>query len=98
MPKLVWIENNLVFKIDKLYKTQYLCICSKDYQEVLELEKGDIIFLKDHFKQNSFRRLGSILAFNEPNKVIVRTMSDIGVGLKSKIERLHNKSLEEISM
>lgn len=95
MQKLVWIENNLTFKITRVYITQYLCVCSSSYKEELGLEIGDIIFLKDETKQKSFKRIGTIKAFGEPNKVIVGIMSDIGVGTKSKMEKLHNKSLEK---
>lgn len=65
MTKLVWIENNLTFKIMKVYSTQYLCRCSNSYREELGLEIGDIIFVKDTIRQKSFRRLGQVKAFNE---------------------------------
>jgi hypothetical protein len=95
MPKLVWIENNSLFKIIKVYSTQYLCICSNSYKEELALEIGDTIFIKDENRQKSFKRLGIIKAFNEPNKIIISIMSDIGIYSKAKIQILHNKSLEE---
>jgi hypothetical protein len=68
-------------------------VCVSSYKEELNLEIGDIIFIRDEYKPQSFRRLGPIKAFNSPNKVIVGVMSDIGVGSKTKMERLHNQSL-----
>jgi hypothetical protein len=91
VPKLVWIENNLLFKIIKVYSTQMVCICVNFYKEELGLEIGDIIFIKDRNKKKSFRRLGIIKAFNEPNKIIVGIMPDIGIYSKTKIQMLHNK-------
>lgn len=94
MSKLVWIENHLTFKIQKVYTTQYLCVCSSYYKEELGLEVGDILFVKDKIKKNSFRRLGIIKAFNN-NYVIVGIMSNLGVASKSRMAMLHTECEEE---
>jgi len=95
MPKLVWVENRSLFKIKNVYDTQYLCVCANSYKEELGLEIDYIIFLRDEFKEKSFRRLGTIKAFSDPNKVIIKVMSDIGVGSKTKMEMKHNKSIAD---
>lgn len=92
MSKNIWIDNLLLFKILKVFSTQYLCISSQEYIIELDMKVGDIIFMK--IKPNSYRRLGEIKAFNG-NKVIVGVMGDIGIGRKSKMEELHNESLNE---
>jgi hypothetical protein len=96
MPKLVWVDDNLLFKVMKVYDTQYVCTCTSSFISDNSLEIGDIIFVKDEYKPNSFKRLGPIKAFDTsriPNKVIVGVMTDIGVGSKKKLERLHNQSI-----
>lgn len=93
MSKLVWVENRLLFKINKSFRTQTLCICNNGYKEELGLEIGDIVFIRDETKSRSFRRLGPIKAFSTPNKVIIGVMPDLGIGCKNKMELLHNQSL-----
>ena len=92
--KIIWINNFLLFKILKVYSTQYLCVCLEQYKNELDMQVGDIIFMKKTISSTSYRRLGEIKAFNE-NKVIVGVMSDIGIGSKSKMENLHNESLND---
>ena len=92
MSKNIWIDNLLLFKILKIFSTQYLCVSSQEYITELDMKVGDIIFMK--IKPNSYKRLGEIKAFNG-NKVIVSVMSDIGIGRKTKMEELHNESLNE---
>lgn len=94
MSKNIWIDNLLLFKILKVFSTQYLCISSQKYITELDMKVGDIIFMKIKSKSNSYGRLGEIRAFNG-NKVIVGVMGDIGIGSKSKMEKLHNESLNE---
>ena len=65
------------------------------------MKVGDIIFMGikpfEGNKISSYRRLGKILAINTNKKikVIVSVMGDIGIGGKSKMEKLHNKSLKQ---
>lgn len=92
MSKNIWIDNLLLFKILKIFSTQYLCVSSQEYITELDMKVGDIIFMK--IKPNSYKRLGEIKAFKE-KKVIVSVMSDIGIRSKTKMEELHNKSLNE---
>lgn len=87
MSKIIWIDNLLLFKMIKVYSTQYLCVCSKQYKNDLDMKVGDIIFMKDIIKPKSYKRLGEIRAFNG-NKVIVCIMADIGTGSKSKMEKI----------
>jgi len=94
MTKIIWIDNLLLFKIIKVYSTQYLCICPTQYKDELEMEVGDIIFMKDRLNPRSYKRLGEIRAFND-RKIIVSVMADIGTGSKSKMEKLHNDLLNE---
>ncbi len=94
MSKNIWIDNLLLFKILKVYSTQYLCVCAEQYKIELDMIVGDVIFMKDTKRPASYRRLGEIRAFNG-NKVIVGVMCDIGIGSKSKIEKLHNESLND---
>ena len=94
MSKIIWIDNLLLFKIIKVYKTQSLYICAEQYKEELDMKIDDFIFIKDIKKPKSYRRLGKIIAFNG-NKVIISFMTDIGIGSKSKMEQIHNKSLDE---
>ena len=94
--KNIWIDNLLLFKIRVLYiyPRQYLCECSEEYKNELNMEIGDIIFMQDRIYPRKYKRLGKILAFNE-RKIIVGFMSDIGIGSKLKMEQLHNESLNE---
>ena len=94
MSKNIWINNLLLFKILKIYSTQYICVCSEQYKNELDMQVGDIIFMKDTIRPASYRRLGEIRAFNG-NKVIVGVMNDIGIGSKSKMENLHNEMLND---
>jgi hypothetical protein len=88
----IWIDNLLLFKPLKLYPTQCLCVCSEQYKNELDMQIGDIIFIKDNIRPSSYRRLGEIRSFNG-NKVIVGVMGDIGIGSKSKMNKLHNESV-----
>ncbi len=92
MSKNIWINNLLLFKILKAFSTQYICVSSQQCITELDMKVGDIIFMK--INKKSYKRLGKIKAFNG-NKVIVGVMSDIGIGIKSKMEELHNESLNE---
>lgn len=94
MSKIIWIDNLLLFKIISVYSTQYLCICAEQYKNELDMEVGDIIFMRLENKPKIYRRLGEIKAFND-RKVIVGVMGDIGTGNKSRMEKLHNESLNE---
>ncbi len=94
MSKLIWIDNDLLFKIKKVYSSQYLCVCANWYKNKLEMEIGDIIFIKIIHKPKSYQRLGTIKAFAD-NKVIIGVMTDIGSGSKSKMEILHNQTLTQ---
>jgi hypothetical protein len=96
MSKILLIDNLLLFKIMKVFKKQpqYLCVCSEEYKNELDMKIGDIIFIKDTIKQKSYKRLGEIKAFNKKN-IIVSIMSDIGIGSKSKMQKLHYDSLNE---
>lgn len=94
MSKIIWIDNLLLFKILEVYSSQYLCVCSKEYQNELDMKVGDILFMKDRIYPNLYRRLGEIRGFND-KKVIIGIMRDIGIGCKSKMEKLHNESLNE---
>jgi hypothetical protein len=95
MPKNIWIDNLLLFKIYKVYLTQHLCLCTKQTQDELNMQVGDIIFIKDTQKKASYRRLGEIRGFNG-NKVIVGIMGHIGTHSKSTINQLHKKSLNHV--
>ena len=90
MSKIIWIDNLLLFKILKIYSTQYLWISCQQYISELDMKLDDIIFMKVSSK--SYKRLGKIKAFNG-NKIIISVMADIGIGRKSKIEKLHNDTL-----
>ena len=94
--KNIWVDNLDLFKIHRTYPTQHLCVCSQDYQTDLDMQVGDIVFMKDIIKPKSYRRLGEIRGFNR-RKIIVGIMADIGIGCKSKIERLalNNEVTEE---
>lgn len=89
MTKLIWVDNLLLFKITNTYSTQQLCISSKDYIEELDMTIGDIVFLRDKYKPQSYARLGKLVAMTETNKVIIQTMPNIGTFSKSKIEKIH---------
>jgi hypothetical protein len=97
MSKLIWVNNNKLFKITKVIKLKYLCICSSEYKEELNLQIGDIIFLKDYIKIRSYKRLGKIISFDK-KKVIIESIGDIVICSKKKMTKLHYKStnLEEI--
>jgi len=92
--KNIWINNLLLFKIKKKYSIQYLCICDIQYKNELNMQVGDIIFIKDPEKSKLYGRLGEIKALNR-NKVIVSIMNDIGTSTKSEIEELHNELLND---
>ena len=94
MSKIIWIDNLCLFKIKKIYSTQYLCICSQEYKNNLDMKVGDIIFMKEKINSKSYKRLGEIKAFSN-NKVIVSIMPYIGTGIKSRMEILHKGVLEE---
>ena len=96
MSKIIWIDNLLLFKVEKLFRKypQYLCVCSEEYKNELDMKIGDIIFIKDTIKPRSYRRLGKIMYFNR-KKVIISVINDIGIGSKSKMAKLHNDSLNE---
>ncbi len=94
MSKLIWINDLNLFKIQKKYSTQYLCICAQQYINELKMEVGDVIFIKDNLRLMSYKRLGYIKAFNG-RKIIIGIMDDIGIGTKKKIENLHNESLNK---
>jgi|688.fasta_scaffold1280627_1 hypothetical protein len=95
MVKLIWVDDLLAFKIIRVYTTQYLCVCVNAYKEQLDMNVGDIVFIRDTIKVRSYKRLGPIKAFNEPNKVIVGIMADIGIGSKSVMTQRHEQSLTE---
>ena len=57
MSKNIWINNLLLFKISKVYSTQYICVCSKQYIDELDMQVGDIIFMKNTIKPASYKRL-----------------------------------------
>ena len=92
--KNIWINNLLLFKIKKKYSIQYLCICDIQYKNELNMQVGDIIFIKDPEKSKLYGRLAEIKALNR-NKVIVSIMNDIGTSTKSEIEELHNELLND---
>lgn len=93
MSKLIWIEDLLLFKKQKVYITQQLCICALEYKYTLQMQIGDVVFMKDKKRPNSYERLGTIKGFNE-NKVIVGMMTPyIGIGSKNKMTQLHQQSL-----
>lgn len=96
MSKLIWIDNLLLFKITNVYLTQYLCVCSNQYKDDLDMKVGDIVFIKDRIYPNLYRRLGEIKGFNNNRNVIIGVMGDIGIGSKSKMEKLHYVSIEEV--
>lgn len=83
----IWIDNSLLFKIAFTNKTQYVCICSEEYKNQLNMNIGDIVFMKDATKLKSYRRLGKIKAF-DGRKIIVSAMCDIGTFTKSKMVKL----------
>lgn len=56
MTKNIWIDN-LLFKITKLYTTQYVCACREQTKNELDLKVGDTVFMKDTIKPASYRRL-----------------------------------------
>lgn len=93
MTKLVWIENRLLFKITKSLPKVILCICNNTYKSDLELEVGDIIFLKTGDRPRTWERLGAILAFATPNKVIIGSMSEIKSGPKNVVQKLHYETV-----
>ena len=94
MSNLIWIDNTLLFKIEKTFPDQYLCVCVTHYKIELGMEVGDYVFVRDRLKTSSYRRLGQIRAFNG-GKVIISVMDTLGTFSRAKMERLHNESLEE---
>lgn len=70
MPNNIWINNHLLFKLAKKYDAQSLYVCSTQYKEELNMEIGDIIYMKDNNKARTYELLGTIKAFNR-NKIIV---------------------------
>ena len=89
--KNIWVRNLDLFKIDRTCPTQHYCVCSEQYKHELDMQVGDILFVKDTIKTKSYRRLGEIMALENKNKIIVRVMGDIGTGSKSNMEKLHNE-------
>ena len=87
MTKIILIDDLLLFKIVQRQSKsmQYLCICSTQYKDELNMEVGDIIFIKTKKNSKFYERLGEIRGFNE-RKVIVGFMSDIGKVTKSQID------------
>lgn len=94
MPGAVhWIDQLLLFQVQKTYATQCLCVCAAQYQAELDLRVDDILFLADRHSPRRFRRLGKILALPGANKVIVRILPDIGIGSKLIMQTRHQLSL-----
>ena len=60
MSKIIWIDDLVSFKIIKVYPSQCLCNCSEQYKNDLNMEVGDIVFMKHRIKPNFYRRLGEI--------------------------------------
>lgn len=94
MVSLVWINNLLLFKLEKKYSTQYRCVCSEQYINELDMKINDILFVKDTIKPNSYKRLGFIKAINNKT-VIVGILPDIGIGSKIKMQKTHDMWQQE---
>lgn len=92
MSGLIWVDDLLQFKIERVFANQYLCMCSEQYKEELGMTVGSVIFIKDSLKPSSYKRLGPIKAI-DGRKIIVGVMGDIGVGSQNKMTELHNASL-----
>lgn len=99
MSKLIWVDNILLCKLIRLTKkikkrpTQYyLFLCAKEYKDELNMNIGDVIFLKNEYKPKLYERFGVIKAFiqNKLYNVIIEVMPHIGIYSKLKIEKLHN--------